>query len=427
MKKLILVIVFCIILCGCNAKASMENEEVLGDMKFTVSKISTEDSKEEIIFEAEAHDSMRGIWVSQFDMHPIYRDGGKQRSKEDYTAKVEKMISNLKRDGFNTVFLQLRPNGDSMFESDVYPTSKYIAGEYGGKIDYDGVDIFLKTAEKNGISVHAWINPFRLCTEDELISYGKGILYDWHKEGLGKRIEKAPNGILYLDPSYPEATELIVGGVREILEKYDFDGIHLDDYFYPTEFEFEDEREFILSGFADKGDFRRSNIDRTVKAIYNTTHEFGKIFGVSPAGNIYSLADGWFVDIYKWCSEKGYVDYIMPQLYYGFENQACPFERILTDWSEAVTNDSVRLYIGLSAAKCDLGSQGIEDKYAGDKGKFEWRDNKDILARSLMNIENCNNADGVCIFTYSSFYDPITGDDNPNTQTEKEAFCEIIR
>ncbi len=426
MKKLILVIVFCIILCGCSAKANVENEEVFRDMKFTVSKIGIDALKGEIVFEAEPQDSLRGIWVSQFDMHPIYRDGGRQRSKDDYTAKVEKMISNLKRDGFNTVFLQLRPNGDSMFESEIYPNSKYIAGVYGGKIDYDAVSIFLSVAKKSDISVHAWINPFRLCKKDELIKHGKGVLYDWYKEGLGERIEIDPNEILYLDPSYPEATELIVSGVKEILEKYDFDGIHLDDYFYPTEFEFEDEREFMLSGIDNKGDFRRRNIDRTVKAIYSTAHEFGKIFGVSPAGNIYSLSNGWYVDIYKWCSEKGFVDYIMPQLYYGFDNETCPFERVLKDWSEAVTEESVNLYIGLSAAKCDLGSQGIEDKYAGEKGKFEWRDNKDILARSISEIDACQNAKGFCIFTYSSFYDPITGDDNPNTETEKKAFCEII-
>lgn len=389
---------------------------------YSVSKISFEESEE-----IEITESMNGIWVSQFDMHPIYRDGSNQRDKRDFEQKVERMISNLKRDGFNTIFLQLRPNGDSMYESDIYPLSKYIAGVYGGSIEYDAVEIFLNTAEKYDISVHAWINPFRLCTPEELINYGKGQIFEWYNEGIGKRVELGTDGILYLDPSYEDAAKLIVNGVEEILTKYDFDGIHIDDYFYPTEFEFEDEAEFVNSDFENKGDFRRNNIDRTVKAIFEEAHRQGKIFGVSPAGNIYSLSGGWYVDIYKWCSQEGFIDYVMPQLYFGFDNKACPFEKILKDWTDAVVSDDVDLYIGLSAAKCELGSRGEEDKYAGEAGKFEWRDNKDILARSYEAIKNSGKAEGFCIFAYSSFYDPLSGEDNSLTVEEKTAFCRLIK
>lgn len=423
MKKFIALLFCCVLLWGCNAAAAVnESEEFDRNMAFEVSKIpyiaqnSAENPTEK---------EMRGIWVSQFDMHPIFRNGSSQRDKNEYIAIIEKMMSNLSRDGFNTIFLQLRPNGDSMYESDIYPASKYIAGEYGGEIEYDAIEIFLSIAKKRDISVHGWINPFRLCGMDELEKYGKGLIFNWYKEGLGKRIEIGDKGILYLDPAYEEATDLIVSGVEEILTKYDFDGIHLDDYFYPTEFEFIDEAEFLKSGFDSKGDFRRENINRTVKAIYDTCHAKGKIFGVSPAGNIYSLSDGWYVDIYKWCSTEGYVDYILPQLYYGFENKYCPFDKVLNDWSEAVTSDSISLYIGLSAAKCELGSKGLEDKHAGE-GKFEWRDNKDILKRSLLKIRDCNNSSGFCVFTYSSFYDPITGNDNTYTLEEKTAFCEFL-
>lgn len=423
MKRLIIVFLCFAFLCSCGASATEYDFSYNTDKHYYVSRFSIErEATEETSVE-----EIKGIWVSQFDMHPIFRDGSKQRAEEDYRIKIRAMINNLVRDGFDTVFLQVRPNGDSMYESSIYPTSKYIAGVFGGEIDYDAIGIYLETAKASGLSVHAWINPFRLCSEDELLAYGRGILYEWYNEGVGKRVERGGDGLLYLDPAYEEATELIVSGAKEILDKYNFDGIHIDDYFYPTEFELDDGNEFKNSSHSDLGDFRRSNIDRTVKALYDTVHGFeAKVFGVSPAGNIYSLASGWYVDIYTWLSNDGFLDYVMPQLYFGFENAICPFEQVLADWVSAVKNDSIALYIGLSAAKCALGSEGEEDTYAGENGKFEWRDNKDILARSVNAIAETN-ADGVCVFTYSSFYDPLTGEGNSLTDEERNAFCAAIR
>lgn len=420
MKKLIAIFMCCTLLCSCSLR---QDEQTVHN--FTRNYRAIRINGYEGYTYTDKENEMNAIWVSQFDMQPIYRDGNTQRSESDYREKVGAMIENLVRDGFDTVFLQLRPNGDSMYKSAFYPTSKYIAGKYGGDIDYDVVSIYLDEAKEAGISVHAWINPYRLCSESELRSYGKGVLFEWLTEGIGKRIDRGDDGLLYLDPSYPEATELIVNGAREILQKYGFDGIHIDDYFYPTEFELDDEREFLSSGYFDKGDFRRANVDRTVTALYDVTHSFdGKVFGVSPAGNIYSLADGWYVDIYKWLKVDGFLDYIMPQLYFGFDNATCPFENILNDWLNAVKNENIKIYIGLSAAKCALGSMGQADIYAGEKGKYEWRDNKDILARSLSAINDIG-ADGVCIFAYSSFYDPITAKGNVLTDEERKAYINI--
>lgn len=427
MKKLIAVILTALLLTACTAAAeapvvtSTEPEREL----YYVSKItSAGDAPLPEKSENGAEATLKAIWVSQFDMKPIYRNGSKQRDEADYRDKVETMIGNLKRDGFNTVFLQVRPNGDSMYESEVYPLSRYVAGSYGGSISYDAVRIYLDIAKKNGLSVHAWINPFRLCEKGELEN-AFGRLAEW-KNDIGGRIKLGTNEIYYLDPSYPEATELIVDGAVEILEKYDFDGIHIDDYFYPTSFAFEDDAEFKKSGYSDKGDFRRDNISRTVKALYSAVHGFeGKIFGISPAGNITSLPKKWYADIYTWLSEDGYTDYIMPQLYYGFDNAVCPFERTLKNWIAAVKNDKIKLYIGLSAAKCAMGSSGSADRFAGESGKYEWRDNKDILARSLKAI-NKSSADGVCIFTYSSFYSTSTGERNALTLDEATAFFEVL-
>lgn len=428
LKKLMIALTVMIFLTSCGERTVVEKDDFV-ENTFSVAEIKLfiEEYESFPDEEIEKKKFIKGIWVSQFDMHPIYRDGSKQRSEIDYRNKIEILTDNLIRDGFDTVFLQVRPNGDSMYESEFYPLSKYLSGKYGGRTDYDATKIFLEIAKEKGLSVHAWINPFRLCSEQELTDYGTGLLFEWYNEGIGKRVELGDDGLLYLDPSYEETTKLIVDGVTEILNNYDFDGIHIDDYFYPTEFEFNDEREFLLSGYSDIGEFRRANIDRTVKALYKAVHRFkNKVFGAAPAGNIYSLKNGWYVDIYKWLESDGFVDYIMPQLYFGFLNSACPFERVLNDWISAVKNEKIELYVGLSAAKCELGSMGIEDAFAGDSGKFEWRDNKDILKRSFECITK-SKANGFCIFTYSSFYDPLSGDGNKNTDEERTAFCDIIK
>lgn len=422
-KLMSFILAICFWLFGCGVKAEDISVKEAEADKLTVSKISEVYDKEN----SNENEELRGIWVSQFDMHYIYRDGNKQREEQDYRRLVNIMISNIKKDGFNTVFLQVRPNGDSMFESDIYPISRYIGGSYGGKIDYDAIKIYLEIAKAHDISVHAWINPFRLCYLNELEEYGQGILYQWLGEGIGKRIEKAPNDILYLDPSYEDATQLIVKGAKEILEKYNFDGIHIDDYFYPTDFEIDDEAEFENSNYISKSEFRKEAINRTVTALYDVVHSFeNKVFGISPAGNINALSAGWYVDIYKWLSMDGFCDYIMPQLYFGFENQACPFDQIIISWEEALKTENTKLYIGLSASKCVNGSQGIEDYYAGENGKHEWRDNKDILKRSYEVITKSEKAEGFCIFTYSSFYDSLTGEDNPLCKEEKDAFCMAV-
>jgi uncharacterized lipoprotein YddW (UPF0748 family) len=421
--KSLIAYLFCVlILSGCSAGIGFEEETGEEDHYYRVCEIDVLPRSDE-----EAAKSFNAIWVSQFDMHPIYRDGSRQRSEIDYRILVEAMCDNLVRDGFNVIILQVRPNGDSMYESEFYSNSKYIAGVYGGDIEYDAIEIFLDIARSKNLSVHAWLNPFRLCREDELLDFGSGIIYDWYREGIGKRIELGGDGLLYLDPSYEEATELIVSGVREILGKYGFDGIHLDDYFYPTEFEFDDDYEFSLSGYGDKQEFRKENVNKTVRALYSAVHNYeGKVFGVAPAGNIYSLELGWGVDIYEWLSAEGYVDYIMPQLYFGFQNETCPFDKVFKDWSEALKNKKIKLYVGLSAAKCELGSKGEADAYAGENGKYEWRDSKDILKRSYEHLLS-GGADGVCIFTYSSFYDPISSEDNELTSEEHAAFCGIIK
>ena len=171
--KLIVILLCCVLLCSCTVREETQIDTYY-EKTYHALRI---DGFESYTPKISGENEMNAIWVSQFDMQPIYRDGNRQRSESDYREKVKTMIENLTRDGFDTVFLQLRPNGDSMYESEYYPMSKYVAGEYGGEISYDAIKIYLETAKNANISVHAWINPYRLCSEKELKNYGKGTLY----------------------------------------------------------------------------------------------------------------------------------------------------------------------------------------------------------------------------------------------------------
>lgn len=371
---------------------------------------------------------IRGIWVSQFDMHYIYTDKGVQRDKDSYTALVKTMLQNIKSDNFNTIYLQLRPNGDSMYSSELYPVSRYVSGAYGRELTYDAVGIFIEEAHALSLSVQGWINPLRLMTENELDAIDRSFLIKkWFSQKSNKVVEV--NGRLYLNPAYEEVRKLIIDGASEIMERYDIDGIHMDDYFYPTTDKSFDEGEFLASGYDDIGKFRRNNINLLVKGLYEAVKaaDNSAQYGISPAGNLKSLLDYYYADVYLWCSVGGYIDYIMPQLYYGFLNKSCPFDKTLSDWAGVVTNPSVSLIIGLTAGKPVLATTGEIDVWAGtDEGKKEWINNKDILKRSLTAIYNEEKTNGYCFFCYQYLYDVITGEPNAAFSQERDNIGELL-
>ena len=369
---------------------------------------------------------LRGVWLSQFDMHPLYRDGNQQREKNDYVNRITTLLAALEKDNFNTLFLQLRPNGDSMYPSAYYPLSKYVAGEYGGEISYDPVEILVTMAKERGFSVHGWINPLRLMTETEAASIPPGYaVKDWYTASTGQ--VKVWEGRLYLDPSYPEVRELICKGALEMLTKYPIDGIHMDDYFYPAKDAAFDRAEFLASGFDDLGDFRRGNINALVESLYDTAHSRGKVFGVSPAGNLDSLREGYFADPAAWV-ERGCVDYLMPQLYFGFENKYCPFPEILAKWAGLAEGSNVKLYAGLAASKAVLARQGETDAFAGtEAGRQEWILHTDLLKRSIECLYAESRAYGYCFFSLSYLYDLETGKVRGELLPEYDAFAPLLR
>ncbi|MBR5881835.1 MAG: family 10 glycosylhydrolase, partial [Clostridia bacterium] len=231
----------------------------------------------------------KAIWLSQFDMEPIYTDGGKQRAEADFRNRMKKVLDNVVKDGFNTVVLQLRPNADSIYPSDVYPPSKYAAGSYAGDFTYDPVAIIMELCKERNLSVHGWINPMRGMTEDEIKQVDdKYLIKQWYNDASKKGDYIVfVNKNWYLNIAHPEVRALICDGAAEILEKYDMDGVHMDDYFYPTTDPSFDQKAYNAykndGGKLSLADWRKDCLSTLVAELYATvkTHDLRALFGIS--------------------------------------------------------------------------------------------------------------------------------------------------
>ncbi len=372
----------------------------------------------------------KALWLSQFDLQSIYTASGRQRDEADFRTRMEQVLDNVKGDGFNTVILQVRPNADSMYPSEVYPPSRYTVGSYAAEFTYDPVAIIVELAHARGLSVHGWINPMRGMTDAQMQQVdNKYLVKQWYNDASKKGSYIVQNGSnWYLNPAYPEVRKLICDGAAEILEKYDMDGIHMDDYFYPTTDTAFDARAYNEyrkgGGTLDVLAWRRTNLDALVSELYATvkTHDLRDLFGISPAGNINTVYNSHCADVYNWCANPGYIDYIMPQVYFGFEHASWDFIKTSTLWSDAIKTEYVDLIIGVSFGKALSGV----DNYAGT-GKNEWSQHKDILKRGLEYSATMDKCVGMTVFCYQYLYDPMSGVVIAGTRQEHEAFVATLK
>lgn len=411
MKRLLLLLLCATLLFGCTPKNKQDGNSI---------GVSADADCSELM-------GVKAIWLSQYDMFEVYTDGAHQRGVEDYLSRMERVLDNIVACGFNTVFLQVRPFGDSLCRSKIYPASYILTGDYGIGASYDAVDMLLSAARERGLSVHAWINPLRTMGDGDFYKIADGyIIKKWYDdaEKRGKYIVRVGER-WYLNPAYGEVRELIVSGAREILELYAFDGVHIDDYFYPTyeeSFDAEAYADYISSGGElSIGDFRREAINLLVSGLYDAAHERGRIFGVAPSGVSESAYTYQFADVYLWCAEEGYVDYICPQVYFGFLHETCPFDVLCDEWSRYVRGSEVALIIGITAHKAYLGY----DEDAG-AGREEWTDHKDVLSRCVECARTLRGCVGVSVFSYQYLYDPVSGEEIAQTSKEREALAAVL-
>lgn len=225
------------------------------------------------------NEDLRGVWIASVANIDFPSKPGISADKQK--KELDEIISNTKYMGLNAIFFQVRPTGDALYKSSIFPWSKYLTGQQGKENDggFDPLAYIIKQAHKEGIQVHAWLNPLRLtmgttAKPDKNVS----VLSANHPaRKIPDAVVAAPTGQLYLDPGNPAAIKLITDGVAEIVKNYDVDGIHFDDYFYPSKSEtkgvdFNDSASYAKykGNFKNKDDWRRNNINTLVKNTYNT-------------------------------------------------------------------------------------------------------------------------------------------------------------
>ncbi len=352
---------------------------------------SETDNKTDSQSETITHE-MCGVWLTCYDLSHMLADG----TEDAYKEKVHEVLDKCLAININTVFFQVRPFADSFYQSAYFPVSEYMLSSSGKCPDFDPLEIFVLLAHERDIEVHAWINPYRISyeTSADKLSENSVARNDNYKNSI-----VYTNAGVYFDPSSLEAQALVLSGVREILSNYSVDGIHIDDYFYPTTDESFDDESYKnyrnSGGKLQLAKWRRENVNALVSAIYTLVHSYnGVIFSISPCADISKNRNQLYADVELWLEKEGYADLIIPQIYFGFEHDDMPFEKVAARWSKLKRSDNVFLACGLALYK-----QGIADDLAGS-GVNEWITHNDILERQKQYIKNLDYC-GYVLFSYS--------------------------
>lgn len=343
----------------------------------------------------ESDEEMRGVWVSYMELSMENESSKTQKAFED---KFTEISQKCRESGFNTLIVQVRPFCDALYKSSYFPWSHILTGTQGENPQYDALQIMCDICKENNLKIHAWINPYRVSSNETPKKLSDNNPYIKNSEiGI-----KTDNGI-FLDPSNETAQQLISDGVKEIAENYDVDGIQFDDYFYPTEDESFDKKQYeaYIEKYGKENsmsldNWRMQNVNTLICKIYRTIKSVDSSveFGISPQGNI-DNNDGLYADVKSWCTCKGFADYICPQIYFSLENPALTFEDCLNSWTSLDFDENVKLYVGLGGYKAGNGEYDEET----------WLLSDSILADEYDILRNNKSVRGFMLYSYSCLED----------------------
>lgn len=357
----------------------------------------------------------RAVWVSYLEWARMDFS-----SEETFRAGAAQLLDNCAGLGLNTVLAQVRPFGDALYRSNLYPWSHLCTGVQGQDPGFDPLDVLLQEAHGRGLSVEAWINPYRLRSSAAVPpNLAETNLICTHPEWtctVGEGV--------YLNPAEPAAAGYVVQGVAELVQNYAVDGIHFDDYFYPTTDEGIDAVQFAASGVSSRTIWRRENVTALVQAVHDAVKAQDPTlrFGISPQGNPDNDEDRQYSDVKAWLAAGGdhaVVDYLCPQVYWGegftlsSGSTRFAFENIVPEWLGYPRAADVALYFGLGAYRIGVGDGGA-DPDAGTR----WNTGE-ALARQVQFLRE-QNAGGWALYRYGSLFDP-------DRAAAAEAECAALR
>ncbi len=321
-----------------------------------------------------AADELRGVWVSYLDINPLLRDAAVPAAK----ARLDTLLETVCRQGLNTVFFHVRAHSDAYYASTVFPPAEAATDLLAA--GFDPLAYVITAAHARGLALHAWINPYRIGEDKTAAVCNDVFLHD---------------GVWYYNPAADAARQAVLDGVREILDNYAVDGIHFDDYFYPTTLSAEAQPFEQVPDSMAVAHWRRVQVDALVSAVCGLARTRGRTFGISPTALPHTDREKAYADTAMWMAQGGYVDYLCPQLYFGFAHETHPFTQTLATWESLPRHADVALYIGLALYK-----SGTADTYAG-KGQNEWCAMQDIIARQVTALRKSGKCTGFVLFRYA--------------------------
>ena len=341
----------------------------------------------------------RAVWVSYLEFAEMDFS-----SEAAFRADAAALMDNCLSLGLNTVIAQVRPFGDALYRSSLFPWSHLCTGVQGQDPGFDPLDVLLTEAHARGLSLEAWVNPYRLRSSASMPPVLAEIsLPNTHPEWVCTVNEGA-----YLNPAIPEAADYVVQGVAELVQNYAVDGIHFDDYFYPTTDPSIDAAQFAASGETDLTAWRRANVTRLVKAAHDAVKATDPTlrFGVSPQGNPDNDRNEQYTDLSVWLTASGadaVVDYLCPQIYWGYGytlssgGTRFAFENITAEWLALPRAESTALYFGLGAYRVGVGDGG-----ANADSVSQWCTGS-ALARQGTDLRSAG-AGGWALYRYGSLF-----------------------
>lgn len=297
----------------------------------------------------------RGVWVATVGNMDWPSKPG--LSTEEQKAELIAILDTVAALHMNAVVLQVRPAADALYRSSIEPWSDVLTGEMGRAPEpfYDPLAFAVAEAHKRGLELHAWINPYRAKVPSTKTVSSR------HISRTNPELVRTYGPYLWMDPGDPAVRRRTVRVVLDIVRRYDVDGIHMDDYFYPypetqrgREIEFPDASTYRRyrkdGGTLSRNDWRRRNVDLLVKQLDDSVHAIKPWvkFGVSPFGiwrpgypssvRGFDQYDKLFADARKWLRE-GWVDYFTPQLYWSIDRPEQSYPDLLAWWSEQNLKD----------------------------------------------------------------------------------------
>lgn len=350
---------------------------------------------------------IRGAYISYLEYLTYFQGNSLSINK----AYIKKMLDNLKSLNVNTIFLHVSPFSDSIYNSKIFPYSYTLTGTEGKNPGMDYLEYFIKEGKKREIKIHAWINPYRISMSNDISLISKN---NPAYALLNTNDVKITNEGIYYNPASYKVMSLIINQVIELITNYDIAGIHFDDYFYVNgEIDLVNYENYKLENNLDISltDYRLNITNSLIRNVYKTIKDYNPnlIFSISPDGNINNNYKYHFADVKTWLKEDNYVDLILPQVYYGFENEYKPFIQTLNEWHDLIQN-KVKIVPVLAFYKV-----GRIDNQAGS-GQDEWLNNQDIITRQINFSKTLDKYNGYIFFRYDFLFNPNL--QNKNGQEE---------